>query len=412
MENGGDGMSEPATYLELFGELVKALHNGGPPEGTLPSHYGDWREHAKVLLDIYEESGASGAAAAWRAWCADSKDLLEIYEPRKDYVLEDLRDILSATEWLWQGWLPRGYLTMLVAESGIGKSWFCLELARPILTGTGWPDQTPNETRGCVLYADTEASQALTLERADTLGLPTGKIRIPSPGGDILAPLKIDTQEGWSELEYQIDTYKPELVIVDSLSGSHGGDENSAEIRGLLFNLAELARNKQIALLVTHHLRKKSALDGAKIDLGRIRGNTAIAQFARLIFAIDSPDLLDNRQKRLYVVKSNLAEFPKDIGYMVTSEGIAYGDAPEPPSSETQGERATRLLIEWLSEGAVESAVVKHRAERAGISKRTLDRAKDELAIVHGRVGKTYFWAFEESQLRQLRQVRQDSQGG
>ena len=401
-----------ARHLELFTELVRDLHNGGPPDGAAPDYYGAWCEHASELLRIYADAGAGGVGRVWRAWCANDPQLEGVYKPRRDYVLEDIRDILGATEWLWQSWLPRGYLSMLVAESGMGKSWYCLELARPILTGTPWPDGTPNDTRGCVLYADTEASQALTLERADTLGLPTDRIRIPSPGGDVLAPTRLDTDEGWHEMLYQIDTYKPELVIIDSLSGAHSGDENTSEIRSLLFELAELARNKNIALLVTHHLRKRSAVDVDEISTDRIRGNTAILQFARVIFAIDAPDILNRKAKRVYVVKSNLSEFPGKLGYVVTPEGIAYGEVPDAPDQQSKKERAQELLIEWLSDGPLSADEIKALGESAGLSYDTLKRAKKTLPIMSERQLKGWFWVLQAGQEGQEGQGMQDVQAG
>jgi len=50
----------------------------------------------------------------------------------------DLGNILGPIEWAWEGWLPKGMLTILASESGIGKSALGLRVCASFLSGVDW----------------------------------------------------------------------------------------------------------------------------------------------------------------------------------------------------------------------------------------------------------------------------------
>ena len=79
----------------------------------------------------------------------------------------DLDKVLGPIEWAWPGWLPKGMLTILVGQSGMGKSILALRIAQCFLSGAAFPDDTRYKGElGEVLWCEAEAAQALNLERA------------------------------------------------------------------------------------------------------------------------------------------------------------------------------------------------------------------------------------------------------
>ena len=92
------------------------------------------------------------------------------------------------------------------------------------------------------------------------------------------------------------------------------------------------------------------------------------------------------------MIKSNLARFPEPVGLSIVETGVTFGEAPEPPQSDSQRDRATDLLLELLKDGPLNSTEVQGQAQRAGISWETMKRAKDRLGIAAKRDGKTKKW--------------------
>ena len=81
------------------------------------------------------------------------------------------------------------------------------------------------------------------------------------------------------------------FIMVDFPRGGHSRNEDkSGDMAALGKWLAELARETNKPIVVSQLLRKKSAFDADEITLDRVSGSTAIVQFARMVWAIDTPE--------------------------------------------------------------------------------------------------------------------------
>jgi len=283
-------------------------------------------------------------------------------------------------------------MTLLVGSPGEGKSVLALALAGCVIQGSALPDATPVPEPGLVVWCETENAQALNLSRARAWGLPLDRILMPRTD-HLLDTIQLDTAEGWEALEAVCRRPGVRLVVVDSLSGAHRGDENSSELRNLLTALARLAQSTNQALLVVHHLRKKGLYDSGKIDLDRVRGSSVIVQWARVVLAIDRPNP-DHEPEgvRLAQIKNNLAPYSPALGFEIKETGLAFGDPPEPPHVETQLDRACDLLLALLAHGPVAANEIYAEGEGAAISRITLKRAKKKLGLASVRENNRWFW--------------------
>ena len=77
-------------------------------------------------------------------------------------------------DWLWDGYLPRGMLTLLAGLPGCGKSTLSLAFAATVTSAGRWPDGTPMRTLGSVLIWSSE-------DAADTVLTP----RLMACGADL-----------------------------------------------------------------------------------------------------------------------------------------------------------------------------------------------------------------------------------
>ncbi len=149
------------------------------------------------------------------------------------------------------------------------------------------------------------------------------------------------------------------LVIVDSLRGAHQMDEDSSKMIMIVKLLAELARDVNKPVLVTHHPRKPSFTDSDEITLDQLRGSSAIVQLARMVWAVAWPDHT-KENRRMSVIKSNLGKYPNPISFQITDTGVIFVEAPQPSQKEeTQTKKAENIISELLKNGPVPHEKVK-----------------------------------------------------
>jgi len=304
----------------------------------------------------------------------------------------DLKDVLGPIKWDWPGWLAQGFQTIVAASSGDGKSNLILYIAKVYLTGCHWPNGAKFKGEpGNVLWCETESAQALNLDRAEKWGLPLHAI--VTPLDNPLDNISLDDIKHQQIIETRAKQQDVRLIIVDSLSGGTRKDaKSSSQMMGVGAFLADLAKNTNKPVLTSHHLRKKGMLDRDVITLDRLRDSSAIVQLARVIWAIDAPDIDYPQNKRLSVIKNNLAMAQTPIGFEINDQGLTFGDAPQPPKKETQLDKAVDLLKVWLDAGPVKSTEIEMNAKVENVSMDTMRRAQKRLNVSSAKLSDGWYW--------------------
>ena len=300
--------------------------------------------------------------------------------------------------WAWEGWIAMGFLTLVVAAAGQGKSQLLLRLAGSFLSGLPWPDGTPfHGEPGSAVWCEGEAGQALNVARARSWGLPLERIVSPLP--DVFADLDLTCPGHFDALAAAAHRPEVRIVLVDSLSGCTGGRTRPEDLLPVVVGLAALARDLGKPILLSHHLRKRSLLDsGDGVALDRVRDSSTIVQPARVVLAIDAPDAATPSRRRMSLLKSNLAGFPSPIGFEILESGPVFGAAPTAPRVESQSDRAADLLRALLAHGPRRANELEAEGLGAGISWRTMIRAKDMLNVVSRRDGGSWKWGLPTAQ--------------
>jgi hypothetical protein len=157
---------------------------------------------------------------------------------------------------------------------------------------------------------------------------------------------------------------------------------------GTIKFLAQLARDKKIAVLLIHHLRKKGEKDTISVDLERLRGSSSIVQTARVVWAMDNPNN-STGYKRLRGIKSNLGKLAPAIGYTIDDSGISFGSLPNPEQIEkSSAKREAHLFLRsMLAAGSCDAQAILAEAKENGIAERTLNTAKADLGVRSEREG-------------------------
>jgi len=307
-------------------------------------------------------------------------------EPSGELVtFADLHQLCGETRWLWKPWIPSGYMTILVATSGEGKSALALRLAGSVLLGWPWPDGQPYTSElGDVLWCEAESAQGLNAERATAWGLPTDRLKLPFDRALSDGMTNIDLSQPDHREAIRAGAARPEvaLVVVDALSSMLKRDENNAEVLEVTGWFAELARDLAKPILVIHHRRKRGVFDGCEIiDGDQMRGSSALQQHPRAILALDRPNR-ESSDRRLHVIKANMAHKPEPVGVRIGEAGVEFVAVPVASPPEVPRGSAITFLQEYLAGGPRPSDEVTGAAKKAGIADRTLRRAREELDIV------------------------------
>ena len=141
-----------------------------------------------------------------------------------------------------------------------GKTWLALDFAVSVASGTHCLGRFPVEQRGPVLAYLAEDSLPHVRQRLS--GLCTQRqLSLESLELHLIATpsLRLDDEEDRALLVQAISRLKPRLLILDPLVRLHALDENSAADVSLLLGwLRALSRTWELAIVVVHHMSKKS----------------------------------------------------------------------------------------------------------------------------------------------------------
>lgn len=169
-------------------------------------------------------------------------------------------------------WLPCGYATGIWGHGGVGKSGIALHLAVCIATGTPFFGLGVEQRR--VLYLSCEDRENVLHWRLSRICKHLGidmaslaeNLQVLDLVGHEVVLWEKDPRTGgtftvaFSELEERVRVHSIELVVVDGISDTYGGNENArTEIKRYINRIVSVIPPDRGALLVVGHIAKPTA---------------------------------------------------------------------------------------------------------------------------------------------------------
>lgn len=321
--------------------------------------------------------------------------------------------------WLWPGRIPAGKLAVLDGDPSLGKSTLCLEFARPITTGTPWPDGAPCEP-GSVLLMSAEDGLADTVRpRLDAAGADPDRVValtevLVTIGGETTSrPVTLADVDLIAD---SILTAQARLAIVDVLMAympDNRNSHNDQAVRAVLSRLATIAEATGCTILLIRHLNKQ--MGGTALYRGG--GSIGIVGAARAAYLVAKDPDDDTGEARIFApTKTNLSTTPDSLRYRLVSApgsdvarvewlGVSAHRADDllAHAGGDDEDRAERSAAEdWLTaylsdrnRGGTASAVeVKRAAAAAGFADKALRSARERVCIKPVKDGMAGGWTW------------------
>lgn len=315
-------------------------------------------------------------------------------------VLRCLADVEPReVQWLWPGRVPLGRISLLVGRPGEGKSFLTTDMSARVSTGRTWPDGSPCPCGSVILVSAEDDPHDTIRPRLDAHSADVRRVHLLATvrrreGGRLVeAMFTLEDLPALTEaLERQPDC---RLIVIDPIGSFIGGGTDSHrdnEVRAVLAPVAQLAERYGPAVLIVAHRRKSAGTIADDLAIG----SRAFTGIARAVWHL-TRDTDDKRRRLLLSGKNNLA--PEGTGLAFDIGGIPPAIQWEPGpvnmraddalAAESQGEgdggalaEATDFLRAELAHGRKTGTEVKAAAKSAGISTRTLERARARLGVV------------------------------
>ena len=314
-----------------------------------------------------------------------------------------LADVESEdVSWLWHPYVPIGKLTLLEGDPGLGKTWLALAISAAITTGRPLPGDSSQRSPSSCLYLTAEDGLGDTLRpRIEAAGGNPGLV-VALEGAETASGRRREVSLGDLDvLAGALEAVRPSIVIVDPIQAFLGGGidmHRANEVRPILSGLARLAERFSCAVIAIRHLRKTSGDRAVYRGLGSIDFAAAVRSI--LVVGRD-PD--DERRRLVAHSKSNLAEAGETLAYTLEDGAFAWDGvselgaddllrAPAAPPAERPRDAASDWLTEILEGGPMSVGTLKEQALAAGMSWRTVERAKTSLGIRARKAGFAGGW--------------------
>lgn len=315
-------------------------------------------------------------------------------DPGRRRHYESLAEIgpgLPEVQWLWRNWIPRRYLTLLAAAPGVGKSYFALDLAYRLINGLPAPDGQSFEiaTPAPIIYVDAEDFLPVLYQRVKQWGMDMSLFfPFQRPARSIIDLADRKYQDELIDMIYDL---RPGLVAIDSLSRVNRRGENSIEeIRDVLDIMVEIPMEFDLALILTHHLRKKpTGHVAAPVTIHDIRGSGDLIAASRVVLGLDALQTDQNGEangpRRFKVLKTNLCPHPdpmavnfRPIPHAPDYVRLEYNQAAlYELTPRTKQEECIAWLIETLTESPRTYEELKEMVDaELGFNETVLQRAR------------------------------------
>ncbi len=210
----------------------------------------------------YETAKSLGKCPECGSWASFVEEMVETASPRSTIPLDDIKPCLideitidrsirvstgiEEFDRVLGGGLVQGSLVLLAGDPGIGKSTILLQTSKSVCSGGKK-----------ILYVSAEESASQIKLRAERLGVKSDSLYIYS-------------QTNFDLIKHQVEEMAPDMLVIDSIQAVYSQNISSSpgsvsQIRECTNILMDIAKNKNITVVVIGHVTKDGNIAGPKV---------------------------------------------------------------------------------------------------------------------------------------------------
>ena len=293
-------LTEDWPELPEHGDIsdVLALFPDGDPLGKL----------------LKRVDGTSEWDAGNTSQVSDHPSLLQLIRPIADFEEQE-------AEWLIDGWIPAGQITLFASDGGVGKTTIVCEIAAALSSGKACMLDKPGTHREPqrVLILTTEDSISKKLKRKlHRLGADQQLVFAPDPAMDTGNRLR-DLKFGTPALDELIRAQRPALCILDPVQGYVPPDINMGSrnaMRDCMAPLSRLGEEIGTAFVVVCHTNKRRGASGRE----RISDSSDLWDISRSVMMAGFTG--DGEVRYISNEKNNYAERQETVLFQMDKKGM------------------------------------------------------------------------------------------
>ncbi len=310
-----------------------------------------------------------------------------------DYSVVSLADVEEKEmDWLVTDYIPKGQITTLAGSGGCGKTSIWCDIAASVSNGNPsflikklFSDGFEGEEPRTVMCFSAEDSLEHVL-----------KARLRKSGANLENIISIDIgDDRFGEIRFNseflgklIEKYRPALVIFDPIQAFIPPEMKMSErnaMRNCMRPLIGYGEKYGCTFLIVVHTNKQSGVWGRK----RIADSSDIWDISRSVLLVG--ETKDKRIRYLSQEKNNYAVEAKSVLFSIEDGNIEFKGYSEKKDQDFileqshrirtshKREEAEEFILNFLGDETRRIADLDSAAVAAGISKKTLERAKSEL---------------------------------
>jgi hypothetical protein len=285
----------------------------------------------------------------------------------------DLNELDPDPEWLWEGYLAEGVVTMLAGDAFTGKSSLVGGLLAALEQGEPFLGR---ETRRASAILLTEESRVILRSRAKELGLAELRSSYLGREGIFGVPWRVLIERA---AEHALAAGH-KLLVVDTFTGLAGlgpKEENDAGAIAERLRPLQRAAGKELAVLFLHHTNKLSQQPRGS---GAFRGLADISlRFLRKRDASMFRLQTESRFRTVPLLAAKRVVMPGGWSYQV----LGAGEKPGPTLATSTDERLWQALKEAGPEGLTYAEIGQIDGLSEDMAKKRFPKWKQEDKVDH-----------------------------
>lgn len=204
----------------------------------------------------------------------------------------------KAREWIIQDWVPRGVVTALYGDGGMGKSLLAQQLMTSVSFGLPWLGLEVAKGRALGIMCEDDPDELHRRQEAINASISKPMVSIDgmayvSRVGDDNVLMAFDGADvgelthTYYQIEKTCEEFRPDLVVMDTIADFFGGNENNrSQVRQFVQNtFGRLARKFNCGLVICGHPSASGISSGSGTG-----GSTAWNNTVRSRMYLTTPD--------------------------------------------------------------------------------------------------------------------------